>query len=185
MSTTSRLGTKILIVGSPGAGKSTLGRLLSKALHIDHLELDDYYWLPNWGAHEPEAWQQVLGDLLSRPSWIVDGNYLSSLQMRQNAADTVIFLDMPQSLCLFRVLLRAAKRACGRRDDLPLAIRANPQTKTAHQFLSFLKFVATFSRKQKPLVQGILQCHSNVILIRNSQDLAQLSQLLDKKGAST
>jgi adenylate kinase family enzyme len=82
---------RILILRSGGAGKSTLARSLGKSLNIEVIHLDRFYWHPDWVETPKVQWKQVVRDLLTRETWIMDSNYSSTLDMRLEVADTVIF----------------------------------------------------------------------------------------------
>lgn len=97
---------RILIIGSAGAGKSTLSKKLGAILHIPVIHLDKYYWKPNWVASESLEWEQFVEEQTAQEAWIMDGNYSRTLKMRLEKADAVIFLDMPRALCIYRVIKR-------------------------------------------------------------------------------
>ena len=52
------------------------------------------------------AWAETVAELVKRDSWIMDGNYSGTFDIRLKACDAVVFLDMPRLLCLWRVLKR-------------------------------------------------------------------------------
>ena len=84
---------RIVIIGPLGSGKSTLAVELSRSLGIAVHHLDWLYWGDTWTAMPPEEWQALLDGIVAGESWIIDGNFTSSLQQRLAAADTVIYLD--------------------------------------------------------------------------------------------
>lgn len=97
---------RILIIGSAGAGKSTLARQLGEALSLPVVHLDRYYWQPDWIPTPNDEWDAFVVEAAKRDRWIMDGNYSRTLDLRLQRADTVVFLDMPRLLCLYRVLKR-------------------------------------------------------------------------------
>ncbi|MBC7491288.1 MAG: AAA family ATPase [Novosphingobium sp.] len=97
---------RILIIGSPGAGKSTLSRALAERTGLPLHHLDRMHWLPGWVERDRDEGRAELAAVLERDRWIIDGNYGSSLPMRLERADTVIWLDFPTRVCLARALKR-------------------------------------------------------------------------------
>ena len=83
---------KIILIGSGGSGKSTLARTMGKKLSypVDHLDV--LLWRANWEAVSREDQRAIQQALTSRDTWIIDGNYGGTLDLRIDAADTVIFL---------------------------------------------------------------------------------------------
>jgi adenylate kinase family enzyme len=86
---------RVLILGSPGAGKSTLARRLAERTGLPVIHLDAEYWQPGWVEPEPAAWAGTVSRLVERPRWIMDGNYGGTRAIRIAAADTAIYLDYP------------------------------------------------------------------------------------------
>jgi adenylate kinase family enzyme len=98
---------KVLVIGSGGAGKSTFARKLGEAIGIEVIHLDTLYWRPGWVKTDRQEWERTVERLLACDSWIMDGNYGGTREMRMQACDTVIFLDVPRSVCLYRILKRS------------------------------------------------------------------------------
>ncbi|MEM7365575.1 MAG: AAA family ATPase, partial [Pseudomonadota bacterium] len=97
---------RIAIIGSGGAGKSTLAMALSECLNIPVFHLDKMYWQPGWVLSDHEDVRPHLDAVMARDTWIIDGNYSSSIEERIQRADTVIFLDLPVWLCLLGAVRR-------------------------------------------------------------------------------
>ncbi len=97
---------RILVIGSPGAGKSTLAHALAGQTGLPLHHLDRMHWLPGWVERDRDEGRAELAEVLAGERWIIDGNYGSLLPMRLERADTVIWLDYPTRLCLWRVLKR-------------------------------------------------------------------------------
>ncbi|MHB9144319.1 MAG: DNA topology modulation protein [Symbiobacteriia bacterium] len=98
---------RIAIIGSGGAGKSTLARQLGDILGIEIVHLDRLFWHPGWVETPRDQWLAVQEEEVRRERWIIDGNYLGTMDVRLASADTVIFLDLPRILCVFRAFKRA------------------------------------------------------------------------------
>lgn len=97
---------KILIVGSCGAGKSSLSKRLSEAMTLPLISLDQCYWLPGWVRPERELWRAQVTDIIQQEKWIIDGNYQSTFDLRFPASDVVVFLDFNRWVCLWGIIKR-------------------------------------------------------------------------------
>ena len=97
---------RILIIGCPGSGKSTLSRRLSEETGLPVVHLDALYWLPGWVERSKEDFDARLQRELEKPCWIIDGNYTRTLPMRLERCDAVIWLDYDRLSCLTGVLKR-------------------------------------------------------------------------------
>jgi adenylate kinase family enzyme len=97
---------RIIIIGSGGAGKSTLARHIGHALNMPVTHLDQLFWQPNWRAVDRETLITRQQAIVMQPQWIMDGNYTGTLDIRLAHADTVIVLNMPRWLCVYRVVAR-------------------------------------------------------------------------------
>jgi adenylate kinase family enzyme len=112
---------KIMIIGPPGAGKSTLAHELGEILQIEVIHLDRLFWQNGWKEKPEKKWIQYQFQLVQKDAWIMDGSYHGTLDIRLIEADTIIFLDMPRLLCLWRVVKRHFTAPL--RPDLPKQCR--------------------------------------------------------------
>lgn len=106
---------RILVIGSPGAGKSTFARQLKDKLNLPLYYLDMIWHLPDRTNISREKFDQILGNILTTDSWIIDGNYSRTMKMRLQYCDTVFLLDYPLEVCLAGVKGRIGKK----REDMP------------------------------------------------------------------
>lgn len=97
---------RVLVIGSPGAGKSTLAHALAQRRGLPLYHLDKMFWLSGWIERDRTEGRAELEGVLAQDRWIIDGNYGSTLPLRIAHADTVVWLDYPTILCLCRALRR-------------------------------------------------------------------------------
>ncbi len=109
---------KVVVIGSGGSGKSTFARELGERTGIEVIHLDREYWQPNWEKSPANEWVAKVAEMLKRDSWIMDGNFGGTREMRMQAADTIIFLDLPRRVCLYRIMKRTAKYYGRSRPDM-------------------------------------------------------------------
>jgi len=119
---------KVVIIGSAGAGKSTLARKLGSKLNIKVVHLDRVFWQRGWKRKTRDTRIDILQELVREKQWIIEGNYFSSSELlldaadtllHLDAADTIIFLDIPPLLCLQRVIKRHFNYHGLSRRDIP------------------------------------------------------------------
>jgi len=158
---------KIILIGSGGSGKSTLARVLGSLLGIDVHHLDALLWKPNWTPatrHEQITMQSAL---IERESWIIDGNYGGTLDLRLHAADTIIFLDLPRSICSYRVLKRMLSYRGKTRPDMGPGCEERFDPK-------FLKWVWDYPKSQRPAISPRLhelESEKDIIFLRSRAEV--------------
>jgi adenylate kinase family enzyme len=150
---------RIAIIGSGGAGKSTLARALHQKLGLPLIHLDAVFWQPGWVETERTLWLEWQQNAVKAETWIMDGNYGGSMDVRLSAADTIILLDLPPLLCIFRVLKRWMKYQGRSRPDL------NPECPETME-LEFLKWILEFRQKKRPAILEKLSKLEGKIVIR-------------------
>lgn len=151
---------KVLVIGSGGAGKSTLAARLGKLLKIEVFHLDVLYWNPGWVETPKPAWRKTVEELVRRETWILDGNYSGTLDLRLEACDTVVFLDVARTLCLWRVLKRATMYRRGGRPDMAEGCREKLD-------LQFMLWIWSYPKRTRPKVLELLnRCSQSKTVIR-------------------
>ena len=133
---------KVLVIGCCGAGKSTFSKKLQSILNVELIHLDQYYHKPNWEEPKKEEWERIVNNLIKKPSWIMDGTYIESLDIRIEKCDTLIYLDYSILKCIFRVVKRVFTDYGKKRSDMA------PGCKEEFD-LEFLKYVLTFNFKNR------------------------------------
>jgi len=150
---------KIIVIGCPGSGKSTISRELHNKTGIPLYHLDMMYWNADKTTVEKSVFLERLSDVLEKDEWIIDGNYSSTMELRMAACDTVIFLDYPLDVCLDGVRERRGKP----RSDMPWI-----ETEEDAEFIEFIK---SYNEQQKPKVLELLRKYSdkNIIIFKSRE----------------
>lgn len=156
---------RVLVIGSGGAGKSTVSAQIGSRLGLPVIHLDACYWKPGWVEPSAEEWEGTVRRLLRQETWVMDGNYGGTLDLRLAAADTVVFLDLPRLLCLWRVVRR---RVHHRRRTRPDMTPGCPERLNR----GFLEWIWTYPRTRRPAVLARLQAvaHDKRIVVLRSRN---------------
>jgi adenylate kinase family enzyme len=104
-----------VIASASGNGKTTLGRALAERLGVPFVELDALVHGPNWVETSAEDLRALVEPVIALDGWVIDGQYSSKLgTLVLDAADTVVWLDLPLRVWLRRLLRRTWRRYRGR-----------------------------------------------------------------------
>lgn len=136
---------KVLVIGCPGAGKSTFARRLRDRTGLPLYYLDRLWHKPDRTNVTREAFDRGLAQWLARPAWILDGDYSRTLPQRLEACDTVFFLDFPLEVCLAGVENRRGVQ----RPDMPWV--------EEELDAEFLQYILDFGQAQLPAIRAMLE----------------------------
>ncbi len=145
---------KVLVIGSGGAGKSTFARRLGEKTRLEVIHLDKLYWKPNWTETSKDEWQKIVGEIIKGGEWIMDGNFGGTMEMRFAACDTVIFLDFPRTVCVYRALKRWIAYYKTNRPDMTEGCNEKFD-------LEFLGWIWNFEQTAKPRIENLLEKFQN------------------------
>ncbi len=160
----------VIVIGCPGSGKSTFSKALHDATALPLYHLDMMKWNAD-GTNVPKSvFMERLHQALSKGSWIIDGNYASTMELRMQFCDTVFFLDYPTEICIAGIKSRKGKE----RSDIPCATLEDED----HEFVEFIKNYNSVSR---PAVMELLRKYSDkhVIVFKGRNEAGEfLSQIV-------
>jgi adenylate kinase family enzyme len=109
---------RVSVVGGSGSGKTTLARALAEALDADFIELDALVHQADWQPTPRDELRALLAPMLDAERWVVDGNYAEQVRdLVWDAADTIIWLDLPRLVATGAVARRSIGRVL-RREEL-------------------------------------------------------------------
>jgi adenylate kinase family enzyme len=142
---------RIAIIGCGGSGKSHLARVLGVRLGITPVHLDAAYYDKDWKPLDQEAFASLQRDLVAAPRWIIDGNYASTMPIRLEAADTVVFLDLPGWACLWGIAQRRLRHGGGQHQAIGVYDRIT---------WDFIRYILGYRRKMAPRVRAMIAGHT-------------------------
>ena len=110
---------RVLVIGPCGSGKSTLARELGTRLGLPVHHIDQLNWRPGWVESSKDELRAKLSAIAAGERWLIDGNYGGTLDVRLPHADSIVYLDFPITLCLWRAVKRVARYRGRARPDMP------------------------------------------------------------------
>ena len=168
---------KVLVIGSGGAGKTTLAKRLGARLNIELIHLDSIYWNPGWVETPKAEWLKMVEELIKREAWIMDGNYSGTLDLRIRACDTVIFLDVSRLVCLWRVGKRLLLNWNRNRSDMANECRERFN-------LEFMLWIWGYPTRTRPKVLAMLSENSQskkLVVLRSQRAVEEFLSGLDQE----
>lgn len=143
------LHTRIIVIGCPGAGKSTLSRKIAEKLNLPLYHLDMIWHKPDKTTITKEEFDRRLFEIMQTDLWVIDGNYQRTLEQRILAADTIVFLDFSTQDCIDGVKSRVGIK----RPDMPwIENQLDPE---------FKKLIVEFETTKKPKIYELLSTRND------------------------
>ena len=152
---------KVVVIGSPGAGKSVFSRKLEKVTGLPLYHLDMLYHNEDGTHITREELIEKLSEIFKEDKWIIDGNYQKTLELRIQQCDTVFLLDFPTDICIEGAQARIGTK----RDDLPWIEKELDE--------SFKKCIMDFSKEKLPQIYEILSKYidkKKIIIFKSRED---------------
>lgn len=142
---------KIIVIGSPGAGKSVFSKKLKDVTNIPLYHLDMLYHKEDGTRISKEELEEKLIKIFKEDSWIIDGNYQRTIEMRLKECDTVFLLDFPTDICIEGAMSRVGKK----RNDFPW-VEENLDK-------NFKQVIIDFSKAKLPQIYELLNKYKDNI----------------------
>lgn len=162
---------RILVIGCPGAGKSTFSRELSKITGLPLFHLDMLWHRSDRTNVSQEEFDERLQDILVQERWIIDGNFQRTMERRLQYCDTVFLLDYPVSLCLESVEGRIGKE----RLDMPWVEECfDPE---------FRQAIVDFPQTKLPQIYALLERYSGQRTVYIMKTREQAEKILEEIGS--
>lgn len=161
---------KVMVIGSGGAGKTTVAREIAALTGLPLVHLDRLFWHPGWMPTPADEWRGLIEDLVATDRWVIDGNYGGTMDLRLAAADAVVFLDVPRRRCLARVVKRALANGGRTRAEMSPGC---PERLT----WEFVRWVWSYPASRRPGILIRLKAFEaeggRVVVLRNDRETRQ------------
>jgi adenylate kinase family enzyme len=165
---------KIMIIGSGGAGKSTLARAISEKINIEVYHLDALLWKPNWKQVSKEQQRSTQEEIVQKEEWIIDGNYGGTMDVRFQAADTIIFMDIHRIICVYRAIKRSFQYRNKTRPDM---VEGNKERFA----LNFYQWIWHYPKDKRPEILKSLNEMKNekdIIMLKSPKEVKKFIEML-------
>jgi adenylate kinase family enzyme len=152
-------------LGRGASGKSNLASKLGEITGLPVIELDKLFWQPGLQALPRDEWVKMQRSLVAQERWIMDGDLgqYDAVEVRLQAADTIILLNFALVRCAWRALRRGRERS------------------------DFWRWLIAYRRRSLPvLMQAISKFapHAELHLIRNPKQLRRFLAGVEQKLGS-
>ena len=142
---------KVIVIGSPGSGKSVFSKKLRDITNIPLYHLDMMYHNPDGTHISREELEEKLKEIYKTDEWIIDGNYQKTMETRLKECDTVFLLDIPTKDCISGAESRIGKK----REDLPWVEEKFDE--------EFKQVIIDFSTQKLPLIYELLNKYKDSV----------------------
>ncbi|HYD44452.1 MAG TPA: hypothetical protein VEA79_04205 [Phenylobacterium sp.] len=166
---------RISIVGCSGGGKSTLAKKLGDRLGLKVIHIDQLYWLPGWVERDPADVRRLVAEAAAGEAWVMEGNNSRTFDLRLPRTDTLIWIEQPRWLCLYRAIRRAALGFGRSRPDMA---EGCPERFD----LEFWRYIWNFNRVTAPrMAAGVAAFgpHLEIVRLHSDREIAAFLESFD------
>lgn len=165
---------KVALIGCGGSGKTFMSKQLAALIDAPVTHLDAVYYDDEWNTLPKEKFSAVQENLVKAPTWVIEGNYAGTMPIRLRTADTVIFLDLPPTVCLWGIAQRRLHHGGGQNDATGIYDRVS---------WNFIRYVWGYRKTMAPRVRALLSEHAIDATVHVVTSRRQARGLLDRLKA--
>ena len=164
---------RIIIIGCPGSGKTRLARTLGEKLNLTVVHLDRLWWTRGWETVTMEEFDARLERALALDSWIIDGNYSRTMEVRMAKCDTIVYLDYSRWACLWGMCQRILRNYGKARPDMPEGCPERFDWE-------FIKYIWNFNKNNRVMNNTWIAKakHAKAIVLKNRKETAAFLETL-------
>ena len=151
---------RVMIVGGPGAGKSTLARKLGRVSGLPVHHMDMIHWMPCWEQRSMTDKWRMTREVEAQDRWIFEGGFSATYDSRAARADTLIWIDLPVGLRLWRVTKRVVRYWGRSRPDLPQGCVEGVKRET----WAFYKWIWKTRHSHRRRLMHLLRDHDHLVV---------------------
>ena len=131
------------------------------------------FWNEDKTTVEKSVFLDRLSKIIENSEWIIDGNYGSTMELRMQKCDTVIFLDYPLDVCLDGIKERKGKP----RSDMPWIERDEDDA-------DFIEFIKNYNSQSRPKVTELLKrySHKDIYIFSNHIQAEEFLNKIDRRS---
>jgi adenylate kinase family enzyme len=178
------LGSRIVVWGVTGSGKTTLARQLGTTLELPVVELDAIRHANGWDSTDWDDFRSILAQRLDHyeDGWVLEGSYSRIMDAYLSRADTLLWLHLPWRVSFARLLRRTVARAW---DQQPLYNEHGPHESWRQSFLSRNSILwwslSTYRSRERIIPERIANLPASIKAhkLRSTGDVARLLASLD------
>ena len=162
---------KVMVIGCPGAGKSVFSNKLKEVTNLPLYHMDMLYHNSDGTHISREELKEKLKNIFKNDSWIIDGNYQRTLEMRLEECDTVFLFDLPTEICVEGAQARIGTE----RKDIPWVEEKLDE--------NFKQSIIDFSDKKLPQIYELLDKYknkANIIIFKSRDEADEFIKNYDK-----
>ena len=164
---------RIVVIGTTGSGKSRLAERLAEQTGLRVIELDALFWGRNWQPAPVDLFRHRVERETRDEGWIVVGNYSQVRDLVWPSADTLVWLDLPLGLVMWRLLRRTVHRVTTRQELWGTGNREDWRNAFLSRQSILLWAMKTHARNRRRFSEecGRLAGHKKVVRLRSPRDV--------------